>query len=107
MPRSGAPDPERFRAAFDRSARPIRARLAVRRALAGAAIGLLAGTVAAGVAWKTRHAVLRPWAAGLGVAGAAAGLVIARRRRWSDDAMALYLDANVGSREAISAAIEP
>ena len=41
-----------------------------------------------------------------GLVGAAAGLAIARRRRFSDEDVALYLDARLGSAETIATALE-
>ncbi len=40
------------------------------------------------------------------ILGLAVGLVWARRRRWSDQALALYLDARLGSAEAVTTALE-
>jgi hypothetical protein len=43
---------------------------------------------------------------GAGLLGAAAGFAVARRRRWSDGAVALYLDGTLGAHEAIATAVE-
>jgi hypothetical protein len=95
-----------FRAAFDRWSRRVRGRLATRSVLTGLALGLLVGGAAAGIAWKTRHGALRPVAASLGVIGAGLGYAVARRKRWSDNSVALFLDAKLASNEAITTAIE-
>jgi len=94
----------RFRPLFERWARRVRARLALRYALTGAAVGLAFAVVAAAAAWKTRHGALRAYAAGAGAVGAIAGLAWARRRRWSDGDVALYLDQRLDSEEAIATA---
>jgi hypothetical protein len=95
-----------FRSSFARWSRRVRARLALRHVLTGAAIGLVVGTGATAAAWTTRHGSLRPGGAIGGLLGAAAGYAIARRRRWSDPHVALYLDAKLGAHETIATAIE-
>ncbi|MEB2313562.1 MAG: hypothetical protein OZ921_13885 [Sorangiineae bacterium] len=90
---------------FERWARRVRRRLALRRVLTGLAWGLAAGGGAAVAAWYLRHGALRPWAALFGVAGALFGLAVALRRRWSDAEVALYLDARLGADEVISTAL--
>ncbi len=94
-----------FRRSFERWARRVRARLLMRRALTGAAAGLLVGAGGAALLWWLRLGTLRPWAAALGVVGALVGVVVALRQRWSDSDVALYLDARLGSEEAISTAV--
>jgi hypothetical protein len=84
----------------------VRARLALRRALTGATLGLALAVVVASVAWKVRRADVRIHAAWLGLAGAAIGLAVARRRRWSDGEVALFLDARLASSEVIATAID-
>src|SRR5690349_10933437 len=78
-----------FRAAFDRWSGRVRARLALRRVLTGAAVGLLVGAGGAAAAWHFRQGNLRPIAAVAGIAGAAVGFGVARRRRWRDADVAL------------------
>ncbi len=95
-----------FRASFDRWARRVRARLAAERVLTGAAAGLVVGALATGALWYTRHGQLRPLGAAGGVIGAAVGALVARRRRWDDEDVALYLDGKLGADEAIATAIE-
>jgi hypothetical protein len=97
---------KRFHPLFERWARRVRARLATRHALTGAAIGLAIAILPAGVAWKTRHGSLRPFAPAIGVVGACVGLAFARRRRWSDTDVALYLDERLATEEAITTAVE-
>src|SRR5262249_48643781 len=41
-----------------------------------------------------------------GIVGAAVGYAVARRRRWPDGDVALYLDARLASSEAITTAVE-
>ncbi len=97
---------KRFHPLFERWARRVRGRLATRHALTGAAIGLAIAIIPAGVAWKTRHGSLRPFAPAIGLVGAIAGLAVARRRRWSDTDVALYLDDRLATEEAITTAVE-
>ena len=104
---AGASDaPTRFHPLFETWARRVRGRLALRHALSGAAVGLLVAIAVAGIAWKTRHGQLRWFAPALGFVGAAAGLVIARRKRWSDTDVALYLDERLETDETITTAVE-
>jgi hypothetical protein len=99
-------DRERFHPLFEHWAGAVRRRLVARRALTGLAIGLALAVLPALVAWKTGHGALRPLCALLGVAGAAAGLVVARRKRWSDVDVALWLDDCLQTEEAITTAVE-
>lgn len=92
-------------ASFGRAARKIRSRLWLRRVLTGSALGLGAGGAAAGALWWLRQGELRPMAAVLGLLGGALGAVIALRKRWSDEHVALYLDEKLGSREQIVTAL--
>jgi hypothetical protein len=96
----------RFHAAFRRLARRVRTRLALRKVLGGAALGLVLGAAASGAAWKWHQGALRPWAATAGLVGAAVGLAVAQRRRWDDTTVALYLDGKLGSDETIVTALE-
>jgi hypothetical protein len=95
-----------FRTSFKRWSRRVRARLALKHVLTGAAIGLLVGAGASAALWKTRQGPLRPSGAAGGVIGAAVGFAVARRRRWSDPDVALYLDARLDADEAIATAVE-
>jgi hypothetical protein len=92
-------------ASFGRAARKVRGRLWLRRVLTGTALGLAAGGAAAGGLWWFRQGELRPLAAVLGVLGGALGAVMAIRKRWSDEHVALYLDEKLGSREQIVTAL--
>jgi hypothetical protein len=94
-----------FDALFDRTAARVRARLAWRLVMTCAAIGLAVGAVVASAAWWSGHAAVRAYAPLAAVAFAGAGLVVARRRRWSDEEVALYLDARLESSEAIASAV--
>ncbi len=100
------PEPAQFHQRFEQWARGVRTRLVVSRALTGLAYGLLLGVGAAAVAWWLRQGMLRPWAAALGLLGALVGVIYAVRRRWSDEDVALFLDARLGSSEVICTAVE-
>jgi hypothetical protein len=96
-----------FRETFRRRARSVRRWLVVRYALGGLAIGALAGGALAAFLWWRREGELRPWGFAAAVAaGLAGGLAWAWRRRWSDQALALYLDARLESAEAVTTALE-
>lgn len=105
----GRPDPakeSRFQEVFSKWAGRVRRRLALGLVLTGAAVGLAAGAGAAAAAWKLREGAVRPWTAAGGLLGAAAGAVIARRRRLSDTEVALYLDGKLGANEVVATAVE-
>lgn len=95
-----------FRLLFERWARRVRLRFAFGRALTGAAVGLLVGAGVSAALWQTRHGALRPAGAAVGVLGALVALAVPRRRRWADGDVALFLDARLGSGEAIATALE-
>jgi hypothetical protein len=101
-------DPElgRFHQLFQGWARQVRARLAARWLLSGLAIGFAAAGAVTLVLWWQRLGSLRPWSAALGVLGLLFGALVALRRRWSDGDVALYLDARLDAKEAISTAVE-
>jgi len=75
------------------------------QALTGAAFGLCGGGVLAGALWWLRQGELRPFAAGLGLLGAGVASLVAARRRWSDEHVALYVDEKLGSREQLVTAL--
>lgn len=100
------PDGTSFRKSFNRWASRIRRRLALEHVLTGAAVGMVIGAGACAAAWQLRHGDLRPFTAAGGIAGAAAGAVVARRKRFKDAEVALYLDAKLGSDEAIATAVD-
>ena len=92
---------------FQKWANRIRGRARLRSALTGLGVGALLGAVGALAAHFLRFGEARPWVAlGLAGAGLVAGLVHARRHRWSDSEVALYLDARWGSSETITTALE-
>jgi hypothetical protein len=95
-----------FPALFDRWSRRVSARFALGHVLAGATIGLALGAGVSAACWKTRHGALRPAGALVGLLGAAAGAAVAKRRRIRDLDVALFLDARLGSDEAITTALE-
>lgn len=70
------------------------------------AFGLLAGGALSAALWYARFGHLRPASAALGLLGAGIGLAIARAKRWRDEDVALFLDARLGSQEAIATALE-
>ena len=90
---------------FGRAARRVRGRLWLGRALTGTAFGLSAGGLLAGALWWLRQGELRPLAAGLGLLGAGVATLVAARKRWSDQDVALYLDDKLGSKEEIVTAL--
>ena len=102
-PEPGAPE---FSGRFSRVSRGVRTRLLARRVLNGLCIGLALAALAALALWWQRLGGYRPWALGLSLVGGLCGLWIATRKRWSDSHVALYLDAKLDSREAISTAVE-
>jgi hypothetical protein len=106
MADAGVRDSSTFRSLFARWSKRVRLRLALGHVLTGAALGLVLGAAGSAAAWKTRHGLLRPTGAALGLLGAAAGFAVARRRRWSEGAVALYLDGKFGAHEAIATAVE-
>lgn len=95
----------RFLAAFESRARVVRRRRALRAALSGAALGLALGVALAFAFWALRLGEFRPWSALLALAGASAGLLLSRQRAFTDAEIALYLDACLSSREAITSAL--
>jgi hypothetical protein len=97
---------ERFHPLFEQWAGRVRRRLLLRRVLTGLAVGLAFAVIPAAVAWKTRHGSLRPLCAIVGLVGAAAGIAVARRRRWTDVDVALWLDDRLETEEAITTAVE-
>lgn len=96
-----------FEPGFRRHARRVRTRLLFRRSLFGAAFGAATGGLLAAGAWWLRLGAYRLPLFALGVlVGLAVALVNARRKRWSDTDVALYLDARLGSHEVIATAVE-
>jgi hypothetical protein len=101
-----APEPADFYRSFARWALGVRARLVLRAALSGAALGLALAAPVAVLMWWLREGALRPWTAAAGVLGALVGVIYAARRRWSDGDVALFIDARLRSHEAVATAIE-
>jgi hypothetical protein len=96
-----------FREHFRRRARSVRAFLLARYALGGLALGALLGGAVAALLWWRRLGEMRPWGFAIAMlVGLAFGLVVARRKRWSDQALALYLDARLESSEVVTTALE-
>jgi hypothetical protein len=94
-----------FAPRFERWAGRIRARLAVRHALLGLTAGLALSALACGAAWWLGAGMPRSGLIVLVAFGAAGGLGLARRRRWSDADVALFLDARLQTREVVSTAV--
>src|SRR6266446_4666831 len=95
-----------FERQFSQWAGRVRRRLALRRILTGVALGLSLGLVPAAIGWQLRNENVRRAAPAAALVGAIAGFVIARRKRWSNTDVALYLDGQLKSEEAISTALE-
>jgi hypothetical protein len=92
---------------FQKWASRIRTRSTLRSSLVGLGVGGALGAVGALVAHFLRYGEARPWVAlAFAGAGLVAGLVHARRQRWSDAEVALYLDARWGTSETITTALE-
>jgi hypothetical protein len=95
-----------FDTGFERAASEVRGALRWRSVLGGVAIGLVVGALGSAGLWYARQGSLRPLAAGAGaLLGAAAGAGLARRRRFTDEEVALYLDAKLGADERITTAV--
>jgi hypothetical protein len=106
-PSSRTPVRPDFERSFLRRARRVRAALSAKLLLAGLAAGATAGALLTALAWWQRQGTLRPLAFAVGLAlGLLVGVVLALRRRWSDEDVALYLDAKLGTAEAIATALE-
>lgn len=95
-----------FEVKFAHAASRVRRALALRSVLGGAALGLLVGAAGSAGLWYAREGWMRPVAAGAGALfGALAGAELSRRRRFSDEDVALYLDAKIGADERITTAV--
>src|SRR5581483_9010686 len=95
-----------FERQFSQWAGRVRRRLAMRQILTGVAFGVTLGLLPAVVGWKLRNETVRRAAPVAALVGAIAGFAIARRKRWSDTDVALYLDGQLKSEEAIATAVE-
>jgi hypothetical protein len=103
---------------FHAIARRLRVRIAVRRGLTYAAYGLVIGVVSALALvavhrlallhplWQRGGHWMRPALGALGIAGLVAGVFSAWRRRPDDATLALYLDARLGTKEAILTSLD-
>lgn len=101
-----SPSPS-FEREFALRARGVRLRLLARDAALGAAFGAALGGALAGLSWWLRWGGARAPVFGAAVlCGAVAGALVARKRRWSNAHVALYLDAKLGSGEVITTAVE-
>jgi len=94
-----------FRRAFNGLAKGVHRRQVGRLALTGASVGLALGVLGALGLWALRWGEWRPFAAGLGALGAVVGATLAKRARWSESDVALYLDARLDSQETLTTAI--
>lgn len=99
------PDRVQFFDAFRQKAARVRTHLIVSAALGGLALGLVGGAAAAVLLWWQRLGDKRLYALLLGLAGAIIGVLVARRQRWTDTDVALYLDGKLDSDEAITTAV--
>jgi hypothetical protein len=92
-----------FRDVFQTRARRIRGALALRHVLDAAVVG----TAIAVLASVALVALGKPrWTAlALVLLGVVCGVVVARRRRFSDDEVALFVDARLGSGEVVTSAL--
>jgi hypothetical protein len=96
----------RFRLSFNRRARGIRTRLVARILLWSLTVGAALATVTALLLWQLGAASWRPVAWVTLAIALSAGAFASQRRRWSDRAVALYLDARLASRELIATALD-
>ena len=101
-----ATEAERFRASFERWARSVRLRRTLRFLLHGTSLGLVAGILVAFVFWRAGFDGHRLLALAAGPIGAVIAWIVSRRKAFSDAEVALYLDACLGSHEAIATALE-
>ncbi|MCA9591587.1 MAG: hypothetical protein KC657_40100, partial [Myxococcales bacterium] len=96
---------DELRARFEAHARGIRRAFLARAALTGATLGALAAAPVLTFVDATPRAWLAPLGVAAALIGAAASGAWARRRRWTDADVAVFLDAKLASREAIATAI--
>lgn len=95
-----------FEEAFSVRAASVRRRIAWRWALGGAAIGALIGVSGSALFFWWRLGALRGPFVGGSLIGALVALLVARRWRWSDVEVALFLDRGLESREVVVTALE-
>ncbi|HEU4535719.1 MAG TPA: hypothetical protein VFS00_16440 [Polyangiaceae bacterium] len=94
-----------FLEVFRRWAGRVRRRLLARVLLTGLGLGLTAAALLSLGLWRA-GAPGRPWSAALALGGLVVAFVVARRRRWSDQEVALYLDGRLGSDEVVTTALD-
>jgi hypothetical protein len=99
-------DEHDFLAGFSRWARHVRAHNAARLATSGVTAGLVLGVAASAFAWWSRNHDLRVHSWWFGACGLLVGVWLARRNTWSDQHVALFLDHKLGSKEAVTTALE-
>lgn len=90
---------------FRQMARRVRFQRALRSVLSGTALGAAASTALAFSAFYGGFAGLRGYAAAALGLGLLAGALSARRRRWSDTDVALFLDARLGAAESFTTGV--
>lgn len=95
-----------FRAAFSRWRGAVHRAHLLSWGSRGACLGALLSAVGATAAWASGHPGAALGAVAAVPLGAVAGAGLARRRRWDDTAVALYLDARGGSAEVITTALQ-
>lgn len=94
-----------FLEVFRRWASRIRRRLLARVLVTGLGAGLTAAALLSLGLWRA-GAAGRPWSAALTLGGLVVAFLVARRRRWSDQEVALYLDGRLGSDEVVTTALD-
>lgn len=101
-----APTPATFDGLFRRASAKVRLQRALRTTLTGLSAGLSLGTCVAGGLWLFRLSPSPAYAgAAAAVLGAVAGALVARYKRWSDQDVALFLDARFDSPETVTSAL--
>lgn len=102
---SSSEQADAFAGSFGRLRRQVRLRRTARSALTGVALGSAAGALLTLALWAARFDDVRPYAALLAALGGAVGAALALRRRWSDEEIALFADARLAAREAVTTAL--
>lgn len=94
-----------FEELFCRWSRQVRGRVLLGRTLTGLAAGLGAGALVSALSWWLGEDIGRRLGALVGLAGLGVAVLHDLRHRWSDEDVALYLDAKLGTHEAITSAV--
>jgi hypothetical protein len=97
---------DRFQRHFKARARTLRACLVTRSVLFALCAGAGVAALAALCVWWFNSLALRPYVWLVMGAAAGLGVLLGVRRRWSDEAVALYLDGRLASREVVATALE-